>query len=42
MLNVIVEWKEVLDLSGSIIDRRFFEQNFEQKTRLATRPPHGN
>ncbi|KAG6954880.1 hypothetical protein JG687_00011551, partial [Phytophthora cactorum] len=36
MLNVIVEWKEVLDLSGSIIDRRFFEQNFEQKTRLAT------
>ncbi|KAG2812889.1 hypothetical protein PC116_g19081 [Phytophthora cactorum] len=38
MLNVIVERKEVHDLSGSIIDRRFFEQ----KTRLATRPPHGN
>ncbi|KAG3211448.1 hypothetical protein PC129_g17581 [Phytophthora cactorum] len=32
MLNVIVERKEVHDLSGSIIDRRFFEQ----KTRLAT------
>ncbi|KAH7489051.1 Crossover junction endonuclease mus81 [Phytophthora ramorum] len=32
MMNVIVERKEVHDLSGSIIDRRFFEQ----KTRLAT------
>ncbi|ETL30768.1 hypothetical protein F442_16711 [Phytophthora nicotianae P10297] len=32
VLNVIVERKEVHDLSGSIIDRRFFEQ----KTRLAT------
>ncbi|KAL7682173.1 putative ERCC4 domain, restriction endonuclease type II [Plasmopara halstedii] len=32
MLNVIVERKEVHDLSGSIIDRRFYEQ----KTRLAT------
>ncbi|RLN46320.1 hypothetical protein BBO99_00004158 [Phytophthora kernoviae] len=32
MMNVIVERKEVLDLSGSIIDRRFFEQ----KTRLST------
>ncbi|KAG7386040.1 Crossover junction endonuclease mus81 [Phytophthora pseudosyringae] len=32
ILNVIVERKEVHDLSGSIIDRRFFEQ----KTRLAT------
>lgn len=32
MLNVILERKEVHDLSGSIIDRRFFEQ----KTRLAT------
>ncbi|GMF31138.1 unnamed protein product [Phytophthora lilii] len=31
-MNVIVERKEVHDLSGSIIDRRFFEQ----KTRLAT------
>lgn len=30
MLNVIVERKEVHDLSGSIIDRRYFEQ----KTRL--------
>lgn len=32
VLNIIVERKEVHDLSGSIIDRRFFEQ----KTRLAT------
>ncbi|CAI5737606.1 unnamed protein product [Peronospora destructor] len=32
MMNVIVERKEVNDLSGSIIDRRFFEQ----KLRLAT------
>ncbi|TDH69887.1 hypothetical protein CCR75_006247 [Bremia lactucae] len=32
MLNVIVERKEVHDLSGSIIDRRFYEQ----KIRLAT------
>lgn len=32
MLNVIVERKEVHDLSGSIIDRRFYEQ----KARLAT------
>ncbi|OWZ20582.1 Crossover junction endonuclease [Phytophthora megakarya] len=32
MLSVIVERKEVHDLSGSIVDRRFFEQ----KTRLAT------
>ncbi|KAE8877414.1 hypothetical protein PF005_g10614 [Phytophthora fragariae] len=32
VLSVIVERKEVHDLSGSIIDRRFFEQ----KTRLAT------
>ncbi|CAH0515115.1 unnamed protein product [Peronospora belbahrii] len=32
MMNVIVERKEVHDLSGSIVDRRFFEQ----KTRLAT------
>ena len=32
MMNVIVERKEVHDLSGSIIDRRFFEQ----KLRLAS------
>ncbi|RQM10775.1 hypothetical protein DD237_005650 [Peronospora effusa] len=32
MMNVIVERKEVHDLSGSIVDRRFFEQ----KLRLAT------
>ncbi|KAG7399190.1 Crossover junction endonuclease mus81 [Phytophthora boehmeriae] len=32
ILNVIVERKEVNDLSGSIIDRRYFEQ----KTRLST------